>query len=193
MSLFTDLSLDERRQLLLGNNLYEECRKGKINAMTLKKLQMRTCVVNHEMDQNLNVSNLVELCGLDKTTYNLPNFCCFCNNARSKEQVYTVKPCNHTVHAQCVRKVHEYRLRNLITDQAAYRYPKTLVLCPICLEPIHATVQELYSLSTMPHELVKRTRDNTELVAPITFKKVRFDSDIPDDLSTDLDKMDMNN
>ena len=144
------------------------------------------------MDLNLSTSDLVELCGLDKASYNLPDLCCFCNNTKAKEQVYIVKPCNHSVHAQCVRKVHEYRFRNLITDQAAYRYPATLVLCPICLQPINATVQDLNSLTVMPSELLKRSRDSANSNLLSTVKKVRFDSS--DDHTTDdvdFDRMDI--
>lgn len=157
-----DLDSEQQKQLLLGSNLYNDCKQGNYNAITLKKLRSRTCVVNREMNQNLSTSDLLTLCGLDASAHNIPDLCCFCNDSRSKQQVYKVKPCNHTVHAQCVRRIHEYRTRRLLDTSQAYRYPTSLVVCPICFHPIHASVEELYSLTTMPHEFVKRFRDDGE-------------------------------
>lgn len=156
-----DIDSTAKRRHLLGP-LYERCKAGPAGQVSLPELQRRTCTVNRENSTSLNVNDLIRMCELRWGNFTFPGMCCVCTE-NTAAPLGALQPCGHEVHAQCLRKFYEHRLRGL-TDA----YPTEQVTCPICYEPVNNVSQrDFLSATVMPFEfqskLKRRQHDDDDL------------------------------
>ena len=191
-----DIASTAKKRRLLGTEIYERCNLGLEGGVTLAMLQSRSCAINNDLGSNYSANDLIDLCGLRHAHKELyPDICCYCHQDNTQAPTFRVEPCKHLLHAQCVRQFHENRLRgyhlrgNHSFDPALDAYesysksafefeePESVVLCPICHDPIHVTVENLYAYSRMPAEFQKvkrRQYHDDESEDESTYKKNRY-------------------
>lgn len=147
-----DIVTRAKRQRLLGNDLFNRCAVESSRAkVTIHDLQKRSCQLNNEWGTQYTVDDIIELCGLSSKYHKpQPNLCCYCMTDQSAS-LLRLQPCQHLAHAQCVRQFHEDRKKEAI-DIYGNETPINDVICPVCHEQLHATVEDLYAHTVAPVE-----------------------------------------
>lgn len=156
-----DIDSVAKRRHLLGP-LYERCKAGPSGQVSLTELQRRTCTVNRENNTNINVNDLIRMCELRWGNFTFPGMCCVCME-NTAAPLGTLQPCGHEVHAQCLRRFYEHRLRGL-TDAA----PTEDITCPICYNLVSNVAPMDFLMNTVMQlefqsKLKRRQREDEDL------------------------------